>query len=144
MSGMKVNTLGISEVRWKGAGEFELDGYKVICPGGDKHEKGVGIILDPDTKKPVKGIWKYSDRILLVTLSGKPFDIAILQVYSPTLEYQDEDIELFYEQIDEVLNQLKSQDIKIVIGDFNSKVGEGKIDNTVGPYGLGEINERGE
>ena len=93
--------------------------------------------MDPDTKKLVEGIWKYSDRILLVTLSGKAFDIAILQVYAPTLEYQDEDIELFYECTDEVLYQLKSQDIKIVMGDLNSKVGEGGIDNTVGPYGSG-------
>ena len=43
MSRMKVNILGISEDRWKGAGEFESDGYKVIYSGGDKHERGVEI-----------------------------------------------------------------------------------------------------
>ena len=80
MSRMKVNILGISEVRWKGAGEFESDGYKVIYLGGDKHERGVGIILDPDTKKYVKSVWNYSGRILLVILSGKPFDIGIIQL----------------------------------------------------------------
>ena len=46
--------------------------------------------------------------------------------------------------MDEVLKQLKSQDAKINIRDFNSKVGKGRIDNIVEPYGLGEINERGE
>ena len=69
----------------------------------------------------------------MVILSGKPFDIAILQVYTPTLEYPDEDIEIFYEQIEEVLKQTKAHDIKIIIGDFNAKVGEGRIENIVGP-----------
>ena len=137
MSRMKVNILGLSEVRWKGAGEFESDGYKVIYSGEDKHERGVGIILDPDTKKYVKSVWNDSDRILLAILSGKPFDIGIIQVYAPTLDYPEDDIELFYEQMDEVLKQLKLQDTKIIMGDFNSKVGEGRIDNIIGPYGLG-------
>ena len=46
--------------------------------------------------------------------------------------------------MDEVLKQLKSHDAKIIMRDFNSKVGKGRIDNIVGPYGLGEISERGE
>ena len=41
-------------------------------------------------------------------------------------------------QIDKVLKQLKSQDIKIIMGDFNSKVGRGIINHIIGPYGLGE------
>ena len=97
MSRMKVNILGISEVRWKAARECESDGYKVIYSWGNKHGRGVGIILDPDTKKYVKSVWNYSDRILLVILSGKPFDIGIIQVYAPKLEYPEDDIELFYE-----------------------------------------------
>ena len=61
----------------------------------------------------------------------------------PTLEYPDEDIEMFYEQSEEVRKQTKVQDIKIIIGDFTTKVGEGRIEHIVGPYGLGEINSRG-
>ena len=138
ISRMKVKILGISEVRWKGAEEFKSYGYKVIYLGGDKHERGVGIIFDPNTKKYVKCVWNCSDRILVVILSGKSFDIGI------PLEYSEDDIELFYEQMDEVLKQPKSPDTKIIMGDFNSKVGEGSIDNIVVPYGLGEINERGK
>ena len=144
MRRVKVNILGISEVRWKGAGEFESDGYKVIYSGGEKHEGGVGIILDPDTKKYVKRVWNYSGRILLVILSGKPFDIGIIQLYAPALEYPEEDIELFYKQMDEVLKYLRSQGTKIIMGDFNSKVVEGRIDNIIGPYEVRENNERGE
>ena len=46
--------------------------------------------------------------------------------------------------MDEVLKQLKSQDTKIIMGDFNPKVGKGRIDNIIRPYGLGEIHKRGE
>ena len=47
---LKLNILGMSEVRWTGAGEFDSDGYRVIYSGRDKHERGVSIILDPVTK----------------------------------------------------------------------------------------------
>ena len=58
--------------------------------------------------------------------------------------YPEDDIELFYEQMDDVLKQLKSQYTKIIMWDFNSKVGEGRVENIIGPYGLGKVNERGE
>ncbi|GFS05063.1 craniofacial development protein 2-like [Elysia marginata] len=112
--------------------------------GGERNERGVAIILDPETKKAVKGVWKYSDRILLVTLSAKPFDIALIQLYAPTSEYSEEEIEVFYEQVNDVVKQVRSQDILIVMGDFNAKVGEGRIGNIVGPYGLGDSNKQGE
>ena len=108
-----MNILGISKGRRKGAGEFESDGYKVIYSGGgDKHERGIGIILDLDTKKSVKSVWNFSDRIILVILSGKPFHTGKIQAYAPTMGYPKNDIELFYEQMDEVLKQPKSQETK--------------------------------
>ncbi|XP_076322041.1 uncharacterized protein LOC143231381 [Tachypleus tridentatus] len=54
------------------------------------------------------------------------------------------EIERFYEDIEKTMKQLKSQDIKIIMGNFNAKVGKNKIDKTVGPFGIGELNERGE
>ena len=42
------------------------------------------------------------------------------------------------------MKKLKSQDIKIVMGDFNSKVGSERIENIIGPFGIGEINKKGD
>ena len=144
MKRLQINILGLSEVRWKGAGMFSTDGFTLIYSGGEQHKNGVAIILDPETSKSVKNYWPVSDRMVAVKLQGKPFDICIVQSYAPTSDYEDEEVDGFYEDLDNVMRQMKSQDVKIVMGDFNAKVGKEKIENIVGPFGLGEINSRGE
>ena len=144
MERMKLDILGLAEVRWKGADVITSDGYKMAYSGGDQHERGVGIMLTSNIAKSLKGFWPVSDRIVVITLNSKPFDTNIIQVYSPTVDHDDTEVEAFYEELDNTLHQLKSTNIKIIMGDFNAKVGAGRIGNTVGPHGLGEINERGE
>ena len=81
---MKINILGLSEVRWKGAGETTTGKSKFYYSGGEDHERGVGIILDEEASKSVKGYWAVSDRVLLLKVAGKPLDLNIIQVYAPT------------------------------------------------------------
>ena len=144
MKRMKINILGLAEMRWKGADAITSDGYKVFYSGGDKHYAGVGLILDPETAKSVKGYWSISDRVILVKLQGTPFDIGIIQAYAPTADKGEEEVEEFYETLEKALKQLKSQDVRIVMGDFNSKVGKERIETTIGPFGIGEKNDRGD
>ena len=94
--------------------------------------------------KSLKGYWPVSDRILLVKLEGKPMNINIIQVYAPTPASSDEDIDAFYEELEQSKKQFKSQDPVVVMGDLNAKVRSGKLDEIVGPHGLGDRNERGE
>lgn len=75
---------------------------------------------------------------------GHPFDTAIIQVYAPTSNSSDEEIETFYEDLDKVMKLCKSQEIVFVMGDLNAKVGKGKEADVVGPHGLGNRNERGD
>ena len=82
--------------------------------------------------------------LLVLICRGYTFDISIIQVYAPTADSSEDDIELFYEQLDEAKRQCKSQDIIIVMGDLNAKVGSEEIEQVSGKYGLGVINERGE
>ena len=77
MERMKINALGLSEVRWLGAGSFTTDNFLLLYSGGDKHERGVGMLLDKETSKSLQGFWAVSDRVLLVKLHGKPFNIFI-------------------------------------------------------------------
>ncbi|GFO29451.1 craniofacial development protein 2-like [Plakobranchus ocellatus] len=87
MERMKLNILGLSEVRWKGAGKI-TGGHEIIYSGGTESEKGVGIVVDQTVTKAIKGYWALSDRILLVKIAGKPVDLNIIQVYAPTANSQ--------------------------------------------------------
>ena len=55
MERLKLNVLGLSEVRWKGAGSFITDNFTIIYSGGDQHERGVGMLLDKEMSKCIKG-----------------------------------------------------------------------------------------
>ena len=66
MTRLKINILGINETRWPKNSDFMIDHFKMIYSGGDKHERGVGLLLDQDISKCVPGYWTVSDRVLLV------------------------------------------------------------------------------
>ena len=99
--------------------------------------------MDPDISKCVLGYWTLSDRVLLVKIRGHTFNLAIIVVYAPTAESTEEEIDSFYEILEEAKSQCRTNEITIM-GDLNAKVGSGREGKTVGPHGLGERNDRGD
>jgi len=86
-----------------------------------------------------------NNRIVRVRVKASPFNISFIQVYAPTHDAEDEEIEDFYRAIQETMEECPSQDIVMIVGDFNAKVGADSTNNEVcGRYGLGTANERGE
>ena len=94
--------------------------------------------------RSIMGYWPISDRVIMVKLQGKPFNINIIRTYATTQDHDDEDIEQFYEEIQQAINQAKSDEIIYMMGDMNAKVGSISHSNIVGNFGLGEKNDRGE
>lgn len=70
--------------------------------------------------------------------------INIIQVYAPIADKSDEDVEEFYQQIQEIMRGTKNIDINIIMGELNAKIGKGRFENIIGEYGLGDRNERGD
>ena len=120
------------------------DDYTMIYFGGEDHKNGVGIILRIEVAKSMIGYWPISDRVVMVKLQMKPFNINMIQVYAPTQDYDDENIEEFYEQIQLSVSYSISSDIICIMGDLNAKVGNITDFNIIGNYGLGKQNERGQ
>ncbi|MCH9665805.1 MAG: hypothetical protein K0U41_08180 [Gammaproteobacteria bacterium] len=144
MDRLEINILGICETRWSNNGEVFSEEHRMIYSGGEHHERGVGLILDKERSKCVLGYWQLSDRVLLVKLRGKPFNISLIVVYAPTSDSTDEESDKFYDTLDMAKAQCKSQEITIVMGDLNAKVGKEQKCEIVGKHGLGSRNERGE
>lgn len=97
-----------------------------------------------------KGYHAINERIILIRLGTRPVGINIIQVYAPTTDAPDEEAQLFYDQVNEVLGSLSRREINIVMGDFNAKIG--KIHNDeykhlrkyIGQYTIGDRNARGD
>ena len=67
-----------------------------------------------------------------------------MQIYAPTLDAEDDEIDEFYNMLQKVTDSIYNSDIKIIMGDWNAKVGSYKISKIAGQWGLGERNERGD
>ncbi|GFO42886.1 craniofacial development protein 2 [Plakobranchus ocellatus] len=78
-----------------------------------------------------------SDRIEIAKLVAKLLNLGIIQVYAPTSDSEDVAAEKFYEEIEKAKGYLKSQDIMIIMGDFNAKVGDEREEDVLGPSGIG-------
>ena len=115
MRRLTVDIMGISEVRWTGAGSVELeDGGRLIYSGGEAHRHGVGVMLSRSVASSLAGYYAVSERVLLVRLKGKPFDICLIQVYAPTSDYELDIVEEFYRDIMKAKVQCKPHDITLV------------------------------
>ena len=144
MRRMKINVLGLGEVRWDGVGDFVSDEFRVVYSGSKGGQKRVAMIMDNEIGKRVTKIVQHSDRLLLVRVSAEPVDIVLVQVYMPTTDADDDEVEEMYEQIEELVKKEKATDQVIIMGDWNAVVGEGGESNEVGQFGLGKRNERGQ
>ena len=92
------------------------------------------------------GCQPISSRLITIRLRATPFNITVVQAHALTTDYDDEKIEGFYKQLQEVVVQIPKKDILIVQGDWNAKVGKDACKNwkyTCGLYSKNETNERG-
>ncbi|CAG4958055.1 unnamed protein product [Colias eurytheme] len=144
---MELDILGISDLRWYGSGTLTSGDATIYFSGSDDsrhHRYGVAVLLRTKMQSCVRNFLPLSDRVMLIQLYAKPFNINIIQTYAPTADKSDELNERFYSQIEEALKLTKSNELTIVTGDFNSKVGQGAVSDVVGSFGLGIRNDRGE
>ena len=151
MNRMNIDILGVAETFCDGNGEFEAtiptvtEKFRVIYSGSDKKRKGVAFILSGSAKAAVQSYDTVSDRIICIRLKAKPVNMLIIQVYAPTNDSPETEIEAFYEQLSSAVTlNKKHEDCLVVMGDLNGKVGDIKEEDIVGPYGLGKRNENGQ
>ena len=145
MNRYKINILGVAEVRWKDKGDFLSEDKRVIYSGGERAgEAGVALILDKIVADKVTEVNCINDRLMKVKISSTPVETVIIQVYMYTSATEDVTVEELYEKIEKLINEEKGKTNIVIMGDWNAIVGEGKEGKTVGVFGLGTRNQRGE
>ena len=78
--------------------QLSKHGYTIVYSGNENtHTNGIGIIIENKIAKSMMGFWPISDRIIMLKVEAKTFNITVIQMYTPTRDRSDEEIEEFYE-----------------------------------------------
>ena len=82
--------------------------------------------------------------MISVHFQGKPFNITVIQVYAPTSNVEEAEVEWFYEDLQDLLELTPKKGVLFIIGDWNAKVGSQETPGVTGKFGLGIQNEVGQ
>ena len=104
MTGVNIDILGISELRWTGMSEFNLDDHYIYYCGQESlRRNGVAIIVNKRVWNAVLGCNLKNDRMISVCFQGKPFNMTVIQVYAPINNAEEAEAEWFYEDLQDLL-----------------------------------------
>ena len=104
MARVNVHILGISELKWTGMGECNSDDcYIYYCGQESLRRTGVAIMVNKRVQNAVLGWTLKNDRMISVRFQGKPFNITVIQVYAPTSNAEEAEVEWVYEDLQDLL-----------------------------------------
>ena len=81
--------------------------------------------------------------MISVCFQGKQFNITVIQVYAPTGNAEEAEVERFYEGLQDLLELICKKDVLFIIGDWNAKVGSQETPGVTGKFGL-EVQKQGK
>ena len=118
MARVNINTLGISELKWTGMGEFNSDDHCIYYSGQESlRRNGEAIIVNKRVRNAVLGCNIKNNRMISVCFQGKPFHIILIQVYVGKAES-----ECFCEDLQDLLELTLKKDVLFIIEDWNAEV----------------------
>ena len=79
--------------------------------------------------------------MISVHFQGKPFNITVIQIYAPTSNAEEAEVEWLYEDLQDLLELTPKKDVLFITGDWNAKVGSQETPGVTGKFGLGIWNE---
>ena len=93
MARVNINTLGISELRWTGMGEFNSDDHYIYYCGQESLRRNrIAIMVNNRVQNAVLGCNLKNSRMISVHFQGKPFNITVIEVYAPTSNAEEAEL----------------------------------------------------
>ena len=124
MARVNIDTLGISELKWTGIGEFNSDDHYVYYCGKESlRRNGVALIVNKRVRNAALGCNLKNDRMISVHFLGKPFNITVIQVYAPNSDAEEAEVEWFYENLQDLLELTPQKDVLFSKRNWNAKLG---------------------
>ena len=134
---LNINILEIGELKWMGMGKFNLDDHFIsYCRQESLRRNGVALIVNKRVWNAVLRCSLKNNRIILVHFQGKPFNIRVIQVYAPTTDAEEAEVDWFCEDLHYLLELTPKKDVLFITGDWNAKVGSQEIPRITGKFGL--------
>ena len=126
-------------------GEFNSDDHYIYYCGQESlRRNGVAIMVNKRVRNAVLGCNLKNDRMISVHFQGRSFNVTVIQVYAPTSNAEEAEVEQFYEDLQDLLELKPPKDVLFIIGDWNAKVGSQETPGVTGKFGLGIQNEAGQ
>ena len=124
MARVNDDILGLRELRWTGMGEFNSDDHYIYyCRQEFVRRNAVAIVVNKRVQNAVLGCNLKNDRMISVRIQGKSFNMTVIQVYAPTSNAEEAEVEQVYEDLQDLLELTPKKDVLFIIGDWNAKVG---------------------
>ena len=123
-------------------GEFNSDDHSVYYCGQESLRKnGVALIVNKRVRNAVLQCNLKNVRMISFHLQGKSFNITVIQIFAPTSNDEEAEVERFYEDLQDLLELTPPKDVLFIIGDWNAKVGSQETPGVTGKFDLGMLNK---
>ena len=124
----KLDVVGVQEVRWDKGGTVRAGDYHFFYgKGNENHQLGTGFFVHRRLVLAVNRIEFVSDRLSYIELRGRLLHIILVNVHAPSEEKREELKDSFYEELEEVFDHFPKYHMKMILVDFNGKVGRENI-----------------
>ena len=122
MARVNIDIQGISELRWTGMGEFNSDDHYNYYSGQEScRRNGVAIMVKKRVQNVVLRCNLKNNRMISVRFQGKPLNITVIQVYAPTSNTEEAEVEWFYEDLQDLLELIPQKDVLFIIWGLECK-----------------------
>ena len=120
--------MGVQEVRWDREGTVRAGDYNFFYgKGNENHQLGTGFLVHRRIVSAVKTEEFVSDMVSCIALRGRWCNIVVLNVHAPSEEINDDSKDSFYEELEQIFYNFPKYHTKIILRDFNTKVGRENI-----------------